>query len=516
MERARHHRIGAWSFDAETGVLSRPDGGVGALQPRQCALLRFLAENASRVVPKRQLLEEVWGDVCVEEGVLARAICELRQALGDDARRPRYLHTHPRRGYRLQSCPGSEAATGPRVAALGAYERGLELADRLREPDLRVAIQLLERAVALEPELADAHAALAIQHLTLFRDGAGERTGWRRAQAWLAVARGMALAPERPAVRHALGYYYHAGLNDYGHALEQYRIAEATRPTDERLLTHIAAALRRSGRFTEALRYQERAVALDPTSAVGLWELGNTYQALRFYERAQAAFAAATSLRPDQYQFYASRAHVQLLWRGDVAGARQILAEGIGEGSAWLLALSLDLDSLAGDHASALDRLRAAPELIECQFFIRPREGLRGQILEAQGESELAAPAYAAARHRLTAELLVRPRDPRVHMALGRVLADEGRATEALRRGQRAVELFPVEEDVFAGAFLLLDLARIYARSRDPAAALGILDRLLERPAGLAVSAALLDLDPAFAALRQESRLVNPAPRSEK
>jgi Tol biopolymer transport system component len=76
-----------------------------------------LARQAGRVVSKQELLDAVWSQEFVAESVLTRAIGELRKALGDDAREPRYIETIPRRGYRLI------ATVEPAVGAAGTAHR---------------------------------------------------------------------------------------------------------------------------------------------------------------------------------------------------------------------------------------------------------------------------------------------------------------------------------------------------------------------------------------------------------
>lgn len=71
------------------------------VQPRLIALLRRLAVAAGQTVARETLLDEVWTRRMVNDEVLSRAIADLRLALGDDARQPRYLVTVPKLGYRL-------------------------------------------------------------------------------------------------------------------------------------------------------------------------------------------------------------------------------------------------------------------------------------------------------------------------------------------------------------------------------------------------------------------------------
>lgn len=99
-------------------ALNRVDGprGAVALEPRVMEVLVYLSRRRGEVVPKEELVREVWGGRFVSDDVVWRSIAELRRALGDDARRPRVIETVARRGYRLLP----EAETGPR--ALPAME----------------------------------------------------------------------------------------------------------------------------------------------------------------------------------------------------------------------------------------------------------------------------------------------------------------------------------------------------------------------------------------------------------
>jgi DNA-binding winged helix-turn-helix (wHTH) protein/tetratricopeptide (TPR) repeat protein len=72
-----------------------------ALRPKTWSVLRFLADHAGELVEKESLLDAIWGDVAVEEKVLNASIAEIRQALGDSARQPRYVETVHRRGFRF-------------------------------------------------------------------------------------------------------------------------------------------------------------------------------------------------------------------------------------------------------------------------------------------------------------------------------------------------------------------------------------------------------------------------------
>jgi len=72
-----------------------------ALSPKAFGVLRHLVQHPGNLVTKQDLLNAVWPDVFVTEGVLKRAVLEIRRALGDSAEAPRFIQTLHRRGYRF-------------------------------------------------------------------------------------------------------------------------------------------------------------------------------------------------------------------------------------------------------------------------------------------------------------------------------------------------------------------------------------------------------------------------------
>ncbi len=115
-------RAGAWRVEPQLNRISR-NGTTRRLEPRVSDLLAFLARRPGEVVSKQELLEGVWGDVFVTEGVLKKAMSELRRALGDDARKPRVIETISRRGYRLiaEPRPMAELVPVPSSGRRGAW-----------------------------------------------------------------------------------------------------------------------------------------------------------------------------------------------------------------------------------------------------------------------------------------------------------------------------------------------------------------------------------------------------------
>ncbi len=93
------------------------------LTPKALALLSFLAEHPNEVVTKDELFAAVWPKTDVGDAALVTCIQELRKALRDNARRPRYIETLHRRGYRFIGKIEQSADDGTQTAALQLPDR---------------------------------------------------------------------------------------------------------------------------------------------------------------------------------------------------------------------------------------------------------------------------------------------------------------------------------------------------------------------------------------------------------
>jgi len=65
------------------------------------AVLRYLVEHPRQLVTKDALFAAVWPETVVSESTLTNCIGEVRRALGNDAKQPRFIETVYRRGYRF-------------------------------------------------------------------------------------------------------------------------------------------------------------------------------------------------------------------------------------------------------------------------------------------------------------------------------------------------------------------------------------------------------------------------------
>lgn len=93
-------RVGAWCVNPATGEITREEETV-RLEARAMLLLLCLSERPGEVVSMDELLRWVWPDVAVSPDSVYQAVTSLRRQLGDDPKRPNYIATVPRLGYRM-------------------------------------------------------------------------------------------------------------------------------------------------------------------------------------------------------------------------------------------------------------------------------------------------------------------------------------------------------------------------------------------------------------------------------
>jgi len=166
---------------------------VVAVEARSMQVLVCLAQHAPNVVSKQRLIREVWGDAFVSEEVLSHAIWELRKAFGDDARKPVYIQTIAKKGYRLlaevfyQVAP-ERLKAGSRIGNYEILEElgGGTMGEVYKALDQRlgrtVALKLLPADLARDPSarrrfLHEAKAVAALDHpnvATLYEVGESE------------------------------------------------------------------------------------------------------------------------------------------------------------------------------------------------------------------------------------------------------------------------------------------------------------------------------------------------------
>jgi len=129
--------LGSLSINPRRLEINR-EGEIRSIEPLAMRVLLCLVEAEGKVVSREDVIQSVWPDGYAGDGSLSRAIWSLRDALGDDAKNPKYIETIPRIGYCLREevrkvgCPTEEsdllAARDKEVVRLRKSVRNLRIA----------------------------------------------------------------------------------------------------------------------------------------------------------------------------------------------------------------------------------------------------------------------------------------------------------------------------------------------------------------------------------------------------
>jgi DNA-binding winged helix-turn-helix (wHTH) protein len=145
--------FGAFQLDAATTCLWRQEQLL-PLAPKPLAVLAYLVAHAGEVVTKDELLEAVWPETMVSEGVLKTCIGQIRQVLGETGRIPQYIATIHRRGYRFIA---PVTVLEPSASAPAAMSSALPSSAGRRAQAPQAFVAAAGLMVARDTELAQLH-----------------------------------------------------------------------------------------------------------------------------------------------------------------------------------------------------------------------------------------------------------------------------------------------------------------------------------------------------------------------
>jgi len=120
-------RFGAFALDLPGAQLLRGSQPIH-LTPKALALLQLVASRPGELVTKREIFTALWPGTAVTDFALSRCVHELRAALGDAPRSPRFLETVHRRGFRFVAAVVQTGSSGAVQAPFVGRERELAAA----------------------------------------------------------------------------------------------------------------------------------------------------------------------------------------------------------------------------------------------------------------------------------------------------------------------------------------------------------------------------------------------------
>ncbi len=362
------------------------------------------------------------------------------------------------------------------------------------------AVQMYERAVALDPKFALAFARLSKTHADLYW-ASTDRTARRLALARDAAEIAVRLDPELPEARLALGTYYYWGRRDYDRAVREFSIGLKRQPGSGELISARAAVLRRQGRLAEAAGGLARAMELDPRTPQLAFFMANVRASMRAYPDAVRYLDRTLALNPRWAGIYADRALFLIGSNGDVEAARRSLRDGMALPDAGKIIdrLRFRAAMLVGYTARDSAVLRSlTPDLFRgdtAQFMVWSADWAR-----RHGHAERERAYADSARTILERRVAADPNEAGPRMQLAVAYAQLGRKADALREAARSTEILPVSRDASDGPELQEDYAYVEMVVGETDAAVKRLAYLLSIPSDVSVNQ--LRADPTWDPLR--------------
>ena len=356
-------------------------------------------------------------------------------------------------------------------------------------------IRLLEGAVARDPGFALAYCELAKAHDKARHYGprvtAEEPAVDHRTLAETALAKARRLRPDAGEVHLALAAHFYLTAHDADQARVEIYLARQTLPNSSEVEEMAGEIARDQNRWDEAIRCLEKAVALNPRENVSRFTLANTYRLLRRYDefdrQIEQVIAALTPPQSAAYRLF--RALGKMEQRAELATLRSTIAavSPADEPSGQLKNEYGLILALYARDADAISRILAATEQSSFQFnsHVYPRAWFDALAATMRRDTTTAHTAFAAAR--VEVDKMVQ-RDLENSPMLGLLAVIDARLGDkelAVGEALRACELPSVGKRSYYDPIVASDMAAVYAWTGEPDLACGVLEKWIERPAGM-------------------------------
>jgi TolB-like protein/Tfp pilus assembly protein PilF len=399
--------------------------------------------------------------------------------------------------------------------AYDAYLRGLAYTLKTQNTPANFlgAQKYLREAVRLDPRFALGWALLSYVDAGGYRTHNLPATVALREEARRAAETAITLQPNLGEAVTAKGYYHYACLQDYDTAMRYFEQARQLLPNSSRVPESMAYVARRQAQWERSESYFNEAERLDPRNVNLITQHAQTYVTLRRFPEAQRKFDHVLDITPGDIDTLVDKAAIAQA-EGDLPRASALLASldpPANDPTAW--------EILA--YQAILER-RPAQIILRLKDVSAKSDGalgyLNGELLfwlgwtqRLAGEEAAAQKTWQRGRSELEAFLKDQPENFSLIEDLALIDMGLGDKAAAFALVERAMAVKPIEKDAANGPQAIEVLARVAACMGEPDRAIAALQKILSIPgtgalAGMALTPALLRLDPMFDPLRNDPR----------
>ena len=532
--------FGGYRFDIDTGRLWFGAGEI-RLTPKAAAVLNVLVTHAGEPVSKERLFAAVWSGVAVSDDALTSCVQELRKALDDDPRQPRFIETRHRRGYRFVASLATVAAptapeTHPATADVNAIGV-LPFADMSPDRDQDYLCEgLAEELISALTHIDGLRVASRTASFQ-FRGGADVRAVGQQLGVGTLLEGSVRKADDRLRVTVQLvevvtGYHrwsqrFDRRLDDVFAIQDEIAESVATSLRGNLLSRREKQALVRPPTRADAYEYYLRGRQhLPRMTKAELQKSGEMFARAIELDAAYApAYAGLAMVHATLYEWFGAQA--EDLVAAERASERALeLAPGMAEAHV-ARGCALALSSRYADAERAFEQsIRINPNLFDAYYYsgrtnfahgdiagsaarFRKATELRrddfqsplllSQSLRMLGSLEEAAQANREGIRRAEHVLALNPADSRALSLGASALFHDGQTTRALEWSRRSLELYPDDMST------LVNAACLHSKLRQKEEALDLLERVFAHGLG---KRDWVEHDPDYDILRADPRFL--------
>jgi TolB-like protein/Tfp pilus assembly protein PilF len=374
---------------------------------------------------------------------------------------------------------------------------------------LKQGEEAYERAISLDPKFALAYAGYS--QLESWIVHSYDRTPERRNKARSLAQRALELQPDLAEGHLALGFSYYYGDNDYDAALKEFQIAQRGLPNEAEACLAVGAIQRRQGKWAESTQNLEKAASLNPKDSWPLQNVVFNYQMNRDFASANKAIDRALEIQPDGLGLWELKAKLAINEKGDLSIGQKCLEKVktkplSKEERLKLLPGTLDFLLLQRKYKDVLelaqntpdDTFATVPHSLALKYFVI------GLAQKALGDENQSRAALLKAKGMCEENVKQKQDDADAHIQLAKLEAWLGEKEAALKEAQTAMQLRPESKDAFEGPAVTAQVAEICTILGENDRAIELLDGLMSRPSDMTVYG--LKLNPVWDPLRKDPR----------
>ncbi|HYR21601.1 MAG TPA: adenylate/guanylate cyclase domain-containing protein [Chthoniobacterales bacterium] len=398
------------------------------------------------------------------------------------------------------------------LIAYELYQRARDLLDAITfkggTPNLNEAVRLLDNAVSRDPKFALGYCHLARAHDLLYSLGI-DHTANRLALAEKAVQTALGLRPDSGEPHLALARHLYLTSRDYERARKELLAARTVLPNESLVFILAGYIDRRQGRWEESTKELEKALELDPQNFSISQQAAYNYQYLRRFKTIAKILDRLAVINSKDVTNRLQRGLIDIMWKADARPLHATIQSIVSKdpnteltiSNQWMYLAVCERDKAAVDH---ILNIKDATDACRDDAIPFPLAWCEGVAARSNGNAVAARAAFTRARIEVEEILKKQPDYAEELCVLGMIDAALGKKEEAIREGQRAAELLPVNKDAMNSPKVSRYLAVIYAWAGEKKLALDELTKLTRMPSD--VNYGDLRLNPYWDPLRGDPR----------